>query len=307
MNLNSNNPLVTVAMVTYNSAKYVEAAISSVLSSSYENFELIIIDDCSTDSTWEIIGSFEEKRIRAIRNTSNLREYKNRNQCIQLANGKYFIFIDGDDILFEHGLANYVYYAEKYVEAGMLVQKGYTNNVIFPVMLEPRETFELEFFGKGLLSSSFVSNFFKTEILRSLGGLSEEYRAGDNFIRYLIACKYKVLFISGWNAWHRETPGQVSVKIQNGTGLAEQMKLLKQFGAQNLFPLDKAEKKFVAKRYNNIMSRLVAKNLLKGNFALVQELTKLAGFTLKDFVLRAPKPEKKYAKWTSGQPLHKKG
>jgi len=62
-----NTPDVTVAMVTYNSGKYVGVAIESVLSSSYTNFELIISDDASGDNTWDIISSYNDARIRAYR------------------------------------------------------------------------------------------------------------------------------------------------------------------------------------------------------------------------------------------------
>src|SRR5438105_4541179 len=100
-------PLVTVITVTYNSAAYVRDAIESVLAQTYDNIEYIIGDDYSTDNTWQIIREYKDERIRAYRNEKNLGEYPNRNKAISLATGKYLIFIDGDDILYPHGIAYY--------------------------------------------------------------------------------------------------------------------------------------------------------------------------------------------------------
>lgn len=273
-------PLVSVAMVTYNSAKYVEAAIRSVLGSSYENFELIIADDCSTDNTWEIIGSFEDKRIRAIRNKTNLREYKNRNQCIALAKGKYFIFIDGDDLIYEHGLETYVFYAEKHQEARMIIQKNYRNNIVFPIKLNPKEVLNIEFFGKGLLSSSFCSNFFQTKVLKTFP-LREDFIAGDDYIRLKIACAFPVLFIAGWLSWPRETPGQASGKLENGIGLAESLKVFKELRKEKAFPLTNELLDEVEKKKKYYLFKIIVKNVLRGKVQHVRMLQTISNTSLK--------------------------
>ena len=221
---NSINPLVTVAMVTYNSSEYVRMAIESVLASSYINFELIISDDCSTDNTWEIINEIKDPRIRAFQNETNLKEYPNRNRCIDLARGKYLIFIDGDDLILPHGLEIYVRYAESTENVGMIIQKGYFNNIIFPAQLSSDEILKWEYADKSLLSSSFSSNFFILDILRSIGKLDENLRTGDDEIRARIALHYPILFIPGWLTWPRETPGQASSQLNNGIGIIESIK-----------------------------------------------------------------------------------
>ena len=92
-------PLFTVAVITYNSGQWLQQTIDSILSSSYENFELIISDDCSSDNTWELVKQYKDPRITSIRNTINIGEYPNRNQVLNKAIGRYILFIDGDDIL----------------------------------------------------------------------------------------------------------------------------------------------------------------------------------------------------------------
>ena len=79
-----NSPFITVITVTYNSAKFVKQTIESVLAQSYKNLEYIIIDDCSTDNTWQLIQQYKDSRIIAFKNETNLREYSNRNKAIEI-------------------------------------------------------------------------------------------------------------------------------------------------------------------------------------------------------------------------------
>jgi glycosyltransferase involved in cell wall biosynthesis len=150
-----------------------------------------------------------------------MREYPNRNKAIGMSTGKYLIFIDGDDIIFPHGIAFYVSQLEAFPEAAIAIQKNYYNNLLYPALFQPRETIANALFGTNLLTSSFTSNFFRTEILKSEGMLSTLYITGDDEIRFRLAVKYPVLFVAGWVSWPRETPGQSSSNLKNGIGLVE--------------------------------------------------------------------------------------
>jgi glycosyltransferase involved in cell wall biosynthesis len=209
-----NTPLVTIITVTYNSSKYVRDAIESVLAQTYKNIQYIIGDDCSTDDTWKIIQEYSDLRIQAYRNDKNLREYPNRNKAINLAKGEYLIFIDGDDVIFPTAIEYLLFYANQFPEAALLIQKNYCNNILFPALLTPKQVFCNIYFGKqNLINSSFTANFFKTKILKEVGGLSEKYTSGDDDIRLRIGLQYNTLLIQGWVSWPRETPNQASSKI----------------------------------------------------------------------------------------------
>ncbi|MDY1544595.1 glycosyltransferase family 2 protein [Lactiplantibacillus pentosus] len=92
-------PLVSVIMPAYNSAKYVCDAIESVLNQTYENFEFIIVDDCSTDETFSCIEQYtNDHRVNAVRLSSNHGVAYARNSAIKIAEGKFVAFIDADDI-----------------------------------------------------------------------------------------------------------------------------------------------------------------------------------------------------------------
>jgi len=91
---------VSVIMPSYNHEKYVSEAINSVLNQSAKDFELIIIDDCSSDSSPKIISNYESKdaRIRVFIHNKNMGIAKTLNEGIDKANGKFIAFIGSDDI-----------------------------------------------------------------------------------------------------------------------------------------------------------------------------------------------------------------
>jgi len=85
-------------MPAYNSSNYISESIQSVLFQSYTNWELLILDDCSTDNTVEIIEKYADKRIRLFRNTCNRGIVNARNELFKKAGGDYIAFLDSDDI-----------------------------------------------------------------------------------------------------------------------------------------------------------------------------------------------------------------
>lgn len=93
------NKLVSIIMPSYNTAKYIEKSIKSILAQTYQNWELIIVDDCSTDNTDEIVGMFlKDSRIYYIKNSINKGAAISRNIALKEARGKWVAFLDSDDI-----------------------------------------------------------------------------------------------------------------------------------------------------------------------------------------------------------------
>ena len=90
--------MISVILATYNNEKTIFNSISSILNQNYKNFELIIINDCSSDKTKQIINSFDDKRIVYLENKKNLGRAKSRNIGIKKAKGNYIAVMDGDDI-----------------------------------------------------------------------------------------------------------------------------------------------------------------------------------------------------------------
>lgn len=88
----------TVIMAAYNTEEYIEEAIDSILQQSYDNFELLIVEDASTDNTLEVIKKYSDSRIRLIQNEENVGQTKCLNIGIREAIGKYILIMDSDDI-----------------------------------------------------------------------------------------------------------------------------------------------------------------------------------------------------------------
>lgn len=93
----------TVTISAYNIEKYVERAIKSVTSQTFKDFELIIVDDCSTDDTYNIIKKYEDnENIRVLKTPQNTGTASGtRNVAMDNAKGKYLLFLDGDDVLYD--------------------------------------------------------------------------------------------------------------------------------------------------------------------------------------------------------------
>jgi len=91
------NPLVSVVIPTYNRAGLLSRAVESVLNQTYPNFELIVMDDCSTDGTESVVKGFQDYRIRYIRHKKNQGAPIARNNGIKAAKGEYIAFQDSDD------------------------------------------------------------------------------------------------------------------------------------------------------------------------------------------------------------------
>ena len=91
--------LVSIVMPSYNTAEYITESIKSVLAQTYTNWELIIVDDCSTDNTDIIVNAFlSDTRIRYIKNDKNSGAAVSRNRALREAKGKWIAFLDSDDL-----------------------------------------------------------------------------------------------------------------------------------------------------------------------------------------------------------------
>jgi len=93
---------VSILTTVYNREKHLAACINSVLACSYQDWELIIVDDVSTDASVAIAKSYEQKdaRIKVYVNDKNLGDYPNRNKAASYAKGKYIKYLDADDIIY---------------------------------------------------------------------------------------------------------------------------------------------------------------------------------------------------------------
>jgi len=93
-------PYFSIIMASFNYAPYIGAAIESVISQSFQSWELLIVDDCSEDASWQVISKYKDDRIQAWRNPRNLGACPTYNQALHRARGQYICCLDADDFFF---------------------------------------------------------------------------------------------------------------------------------------------------------------------------------------------------------------
>ena len=107
------NELVSVIMPSYNTAKFIKETIESVLNQTYQNFEIIIVDDCSTDNTDEVVAEIKDERIKYIKNEKNSGAAISRNRALREAKGKWIAFLDSDDVWLPEKLEKQIAFMKK--------------------------------------------------------------------------------------------------------------------------------------------------------------------------------------------------
>lgn len=107
------NNLVSIITPTYNCGKFIGETIESVLAQSYPYWEMIIVDDCSTDNTREIVSQYTDSRIKYICLEKNSGAAIARNMALQLAQGRWIAFLDSDDLWKREKLKNQLAFMQK--------------------------------------------------------------------------------------------------------------------------------------------------------------------------------------------------
>ena len=115
-------PTVTFVVPSYKLGHFLAECVNSVLSQTYSDWEMLIMDDCSLDNTGEVASSFRDPRVKYIRNEQNLGLVKNFNKGIGLSRGKYVWIISADDYLRRpYTLERYVELMEKHEKVGYML------------------------------------------------------------------------------------------------------------------------------------------------------------------------------------------
>lgn len=178
--MTSKVPEVSVLLPTFNGSKTLDRAINSIMQQSFQDWELIIVDDGSTDETWDIISSFSDDRIRTIKHENNLGLVQALRTGTKLCAGYLIARQDQDDISHKDRLLIQTNYLTKHPEIGIVgtwAQVVDESNIekhnIVKYLRHPRNHGDIRWLA--LFNSPFVhsSIVIRREILESLGGYSE--------------------------------------------------------------------------------------------------------------------------------------
>lgn len=196
-NTSSKNPLLSIIIPVYNKEDFLKDSILSILEQNYDNFELICVDDCSTDNSLNILNNLSKNQdnIKIIRNKENLGSGKTRNIGIKNSKGKYLLFIDADDFIVDKSsFKQLIENAEKYdvsmvssnldyltEENSILSENKYLRNITKFDKKTPYE-YGVPWF--------FTRNLYKRDILKKNNIQFPDSRFGEDPIflsKYLLA------------------------------------------------------------------------------------------------------------------------
>lgn len=97
--MSNNSPRVSICIPTYNRAGMVGCAIASALAQTYQDIEVVVVDNASTDNIEEVVASFKDPRLRFVKNKENLGLFGNFNRCIEVARGEFLHILHSDDYI----------------------------------------------------------------------------------------------------------------------------------------------------------------------------------------------------------------
>jgi glycosyltransferase involved in cell wall biosynthesis len=199
--MNEEHPLVSVIMPCFNGEKFISEAIESVINQTYKNWELIIIDDSSTDNSKKIIKQYytADKRIHYIQNKKNKGIPSTRNTGIKISNGEYIAFLDQDDLWMKDKLDLFIREFNRYdIKVGIIfsdIEIVFADNIISRNYKKVNYYKIQKLSKRDFIKELFMRNFIKSpsqvvlskECFNKLGLLDERLHGGDDYDFWLRA------------------------------------------------------------------------------------------------------------------------
>lgn len=204
-------PLVSVLVTVYNREAYLGDCLNSILASTWQDFEVVVVDDQSNDGSWEVAGAVaaRDSRVRLIRNERNLGDYPNRNRASEQARGVYLKYVDADDLIYPHGLEVMV----KAMQANPAAALGLSWNQIdppvpYPFQTDAKEVIRRHYLGKSLLGCGPTGAIIRRDAFEELGGFSGRQFVGDSELWLKLAERWPVVVLPPALVWWRQHEGQ---------------------------------------------------------------------------------------------------
>jgi glycosyltransferase involved in cell wall biosynthesis len=270
--------MVSVLMTSYNRESFIAESIDSVLAQTFLDYELIIVDDNSTDQTRDIILSYSgNSKIKIIFNEYNLGEYKNRNKAASFANRKYIKYLDSDDVMAVDCLELMVSKMEKHPSAAIGLMSYFNDKINeFCEPLKPRELYNQFYFKGDLINCGPSSTIIRRDIFEKLGGYNlEPYISDTDFIFRICAKHNAVVFPKKLILW-REHPNQEFAYAQKINYFEKNIfSYFLNYLESNSNPMDFVDKTIALRNLKNRYSRKILLKLIKLDFGNVK-----AGFKM---------------------------
>jgi Glycosyl transferase family 2 len=287
-------PLVSVLLTTYNREAYVASAIESVLAQTFTDFELVVVDDGSTDRTVEIARTYEglDARVRVVVNPHNIGQFENRNQAAELARGTLLKYHDSDDLMYPHCLAVMVpmLLSEPTAAFGLSSGQAWPGGPC-PMLLTPQMAYQREFLGGGLFMCGPGGALFRAEAFHALGRFPLGGPHSDALF-WLHACALvpSVLFPADL-FWYRIHSGQ---HLQSETGRYDEVPLFKAFWNaldDPTCPLTTGQREQARRNRAYVLAKKLLMDVRRGRWRLAVHRWRYSGLGAGDWLryLRPPR------------------
>jgi len=212
MNSNKASPLISVLVTVYNREKYLAECLNSILSSTFTDYEIVIVDDRSTDRSVEIAEKFvkQDVRIRLFKNEQNLGDYPNRNRAAELAKGKYLKYVDSDDLIKMECLEKLVEPLQKHPEVAYSLTYPRPEKTPRPLLMSVREAYTCHFVDRqGIFSSGPLLAMIRTDRFHEVGGFRDQARnMGDTILWLELSSRWPMVIVEDGLTWWRQHEGQ---------------------------------------------------------------------------------------------------
>lgn len=209
------SPLVSVLMTAYNREKYIVEAIESVMDQTYQNWELIVVDDGSTDNTVAIARSFEARdgRIKVYINEKNLGDYQNRNRAASYAKGEFLKYLDADDLMYPWCLDAMVLCMQKFPEAayGLIAPSHLNLYKLYPEIYKPKEAYITYFFRHPILIIGPTGSIIRSVYFKEVNGFSGSPYIGDTELWLKLSMRWSMVVMPPDLIWWRTHDEQQSI------------------------------------------------------------------------------------------------
>ncbi len=277
-------PLVSVLITVFNRENYLAAAVESVLGQTLDDFELIIVDDCSKDRSAAIARRYlPDPRVRLEVNVRNLGDYPNRNRAASLARGKYLKYVDADDLIYPHCLETMVEAMERFPEAGFGISSS-VPGVISPAVLSPHDAYSYEYGGGGLLDAGALGTIIRRANFEAVERFNETRHTSDGLCWLAMARRGGVVIIAPGLYWwrqHEEQESRIRTRSAKRVAAVEgrRFRILMEALAASDCPLSTREREGWALRWRAYYARSVIGAILHMRLGLARRLVKEAGLS----------------------------
>ena len=294
---NTERPVISVILAVYNGQEFLRLSIESVLTQQLQHFELLVLDDCSTDSSWEYLSQLKDSRVHLFRNEKNKGLFYNLNFLIKKSNTNLVKLWAQDDIMYPHCLQSFVSFHEQYPDLGfsysardMIDDNGKikpTSKVDKTPTIISTELHAAIAYYTGSIAGNIANVCINKQALQRVGYFKESMKISGDFDMWVrLAQHYETGFINEKLIQLRDHSGQLSRNEKYYLShVKEDLEVYRYLNAYVSKDLFNEGKKILRNHKLRFYYTLMLKSLLQGELKTGWEYIKVLALTDNFFLL----------------------